>query len=261
MIIDSHCHLDYPELYEELDSVISRADKNLVKFLLTICTTLDSFVKIKDIVDRYKNVYGTFGIHPHETNSNKNVDTNFIKEKLKNNKKLIGTGETGLDYYYNHSDKDIQKKSFVNHINAAKDLSIPVIVHTRDAEHDTFDIIKNEKKNSNLKVLIHCFTGSKEFAHKLIDIGCYISISGIITFKNSAELVNTVKSIPIDSLLVETDSPYLSPVPFRGKPNEPSYIKHTVKKISEIKKIDENIVMKKTTSNFINLFNLKINEL
>jgi TatD DNase family protein len=261
MIIDSHCHLDYPELYGELDSVLSRADKNLVKFLLTICTTLDSFVKINNIVDKYRNVYGTFGIHPHETKSNQNVDTSFIKDKLKNKKKIIGIGETGLDYYYNHSDKDIQKKSFVDHINAAKYLNMPVIVHSRDAEQDTFNIIKNEKKNSNLKVLIHCFTGSKEFAHKLIDIGCYISISGIITFKNSLELVRTVENIPIDSLLVETDSPYLSPVPFRGKPNEPSYIKHTIKKISEIKKIDEDLVMKKTSSNFINLFNLKINEI
>ena len=261
MIIDSHCHLDYPELYGQLDSVISRADKNLVKLLLTICTTLDSFVKIKNIISKYKNIYGTFGIHPHETNLNQNVDVDFIKKELIHNKKLIGIGETGLDYYYNHSDKTIQKKSFIDHINAAKDLNVPVIVHSRDAEHDTYEILKSEKKNSNLKILIHCFTGSKKFAHKLIDIGSYISISGIITFKNSLDLVDTVKSIPINNLLVETDSPYLSPVPFRGKPNEPSYIKHTVKKISEIKNLEENIIQNATTKNFINLFNLKVNEL
>ena len=260
MIVDSHCHLDYPELYEQLDSVISRADANLVKFLLTICTTLDSFVKVKEIINKYKNIYGTFGIHPHETKLHTNIDTDFIKKELINNKKLIGIGETGLDYYYNHSDKTIQKKSFIDHINAAKDLNVPVIVHSRDAENDTYEILKREKKNSNLKILIHCFTGSNEFAHKLIDIGSYISISGIVTFKNSLNLVNTVQNIPLENLLVETDSPYLSPVPFRGKPNEPSYIKYTIKKISEIKKINENVIMENTTRNFINLFNLDINE-
>jgi len=260
MIVDSHCHLDYPELYDQLDSVINRADKNLVKFLLTICTTLDSFVKIKEIINKYKNIYGTFGIHPHETKLHRNVDSDFIKKELTANKKLIGIGETGLDYYYNHSDKTIQKKSFIDHINAAKELNVPVIVHSRDAENDTYEILKSEKNNSNLKILIHCFTGSKEFAHKLIDIGSYISISGIITFKNSLDLVNTVKNIPIENLLVETDAPYLSPAPFRGKSNEPSYLKHTVKKISEIKAIKENTIMEKTTKNFIDLFNLEINE-
>ena len=167
MIIDSHCHLDFPNLYENLDNIIKRAKLNQVNNLLTICTTLESFKKIKTIIDKYVNVYGTFGIHPHETKNHTNVDLDFILNLKKNYKKVIGIGETGLDYFYNHSDIKIQKKSFIDHIHAASKLNIPVIVHSRNAESDTLDIIKNEKKNLNLKVLIHCFTGSESFAKKL----------------------------------------------------------------------------------------------
>ena len=172
------------------------------------------------------------------------------------NKKIIGIGETGLDFHYNHSDKKTQKLSFVEHIYAASELNIPIIVHTRNAEIETYDILKNELKNSNIKVLIHCFTGSKDFAKKLIDLNCFISVSGIITFKNTTELSETVSSIPIEKLLVETDSPYLAPLPFRGRSNEPSYIVHTVEKLSKIKKISNNDVIKHTTINFKKLFNL-----
>jgi TatD DNase family protein len=165
-------------------------------------------------------------------------------------------GETGLDFYYNHSDKKIQKKSFVEHIYAASRLNIPIIVHSRNAENDTYEILKSEKKNSDLNVLVHCFTGTKNFAKKLLDINCYISVSGIITFKNSNELTDTISSIPIKNLLVETDSPYLSPEPYRGKSNEPSYIIHTIKKLSQIKNIPDELVMTTTTNNFKKLFNL-----
>ena len=199
MIADSHCHLDYSNLYDQLDQVVKRAQINQVKYLLTICTTLKSFEKIKLIVGKYKNIYGTFGIHPHESKKYMNVDSKFIFDLKNKYKKIIGIGETGLDFYYNHSDKKIQKKSFVEHISAASQLNIPVIVHSRNAETDTYEIIKSEKKNSNLKVLMHCFTGSKDFAKKLIDLNCYISVSGIITFKNSSELDDTISSIPIEN--------------------------------------------------------------
>jgi len=256
MITDSHCHLDYPNLYNQLDDVVRRAEYNQVKYLLTICTTLESFEKIKLIVEKYKNIYGTFGIHPHESKKYTNIDSKFIFELKNKYKKIIGIGETGLDFYYNHSDKKIQKKSFAEHISAASQLNIPVIVHSRNAETDTYEIIKSEKKNSNLKVLIHCFTGSKDFAKKLIDLNCYISVSGIITFKNSSELDDTISSIPIENLLVETDSPYLAPIPYRGKPNEPSYIVHTVEKLSQIKNVSKEYVMSNTTNNFKKLFKL-----
>ena len=256
MIIDSHCHLDYPFLYNQLDAVVKRAEHNQIKRLLTICTTLKSFEKIKLIIKRYKNIYGTFGIHPHETKKNTQVDSEFILDIKKQHNKIIGIGETGLDFYYNYSDKKTQIKSFIEHISAASQLNIPVIVHSRNAEIDTYEILKSECKNSNLKVLMHCFTGSKNFAKKLIDLNFYISVSGIITFKKSIELAQTVSSIPIEKLLVETDSPYLTPLPYRGKDNEPSYIIHTVEKLSQIKKLSNESIMVNTTNNFMKLFNL-----
>ena len=256
MIADSHCHLDYPNLYNQLDEVVKRANHNNVKYLLTICTTLESFERIKIITEKYKNIYGTFGIHPHEAEKYQQVDSKFILNIKKRYRKIVGIGETGLDFYYNHSDKKIQKKSFIEHINAASELNIPVIVHSRNAEIDTYEILKSECQNSNLKVLIHCFTGSKNFARKLIDLNFYISVSGIITFKKSIELAQTVSSIPIEKLLVETDSPYLAPLPYRGKDNEPSYIIHTVEKLSQIKKLSNESIMVNTTNNFMKLFNL-----
>ena len=256
MIVDSHCHLDYSSLYNQLDDVIKRAEYNQVKYLLTICTTLKSFETIKLITDKYENIYGTFGIHPHETKKFVHVDKTFILNSKKDNNKIIGIGETGLDFYYNFSEKNIQRKSFIEHINAALELNIPIIVHTREAENDTYEILKSENKNSNLKILIHCFTGSKEFVKKLLDINCYVSVSGIITFNSSTELAETVSFIPIEKLLVETDSPYLSPMPFRGKPNEPSYIIHTIDKLSLIKKTSREKIIFNTTNNFKKLFDI-----
>ena len=256
MIADSHCHLDYSNLFSQLEDVIKRAEINQVKYLLTICTTLNSFEKIKLIVKKHKNIYGTFGIHPHETQHFTNIDSEYIFKLVSKYKKVIGIGETGLDYYYSYSDKKIQKKSFIEHIKAALELDIPLIVHSRDAENDTYEILKSEKKNSNLKVLIHCFTGTKDFAKKLLDIDCFISVSGIITFKNSTDLTNTVSNIPIEKLLVETDSPYLAPLPYRGKPNEPSFIIHTIEKLSKIKNLPKEDIVKSTSNNFIKLFKI-----
>ena len=256
MIADSHCHLDFSHLFDQLNDVVKRAQSNQVKYLLTICTTLESFERIKLIIDKYINIYGTFGIHPHESKKYTNVDLQFILNKIRKYKKVIGIGETGLDFYYNHSDKKTQKVSFIEHIHAASELNIPIIVHSRNAEIDTYEILKSEMKNSNLKVLMHCFTGSKNFANKLIDLNCYISVSGIITFKNSTELAATISSIPMEKLLVETDSPFLAPLPYRGKFNEPSYIVHTVEKLSKIKKTSKETIMAYTTNNFKNLFKL-----
>ena len=256
MIVDSHCHLDYPELYDMLDDVVKRANQNNIETMLTICTTLRSFEKIREIIKKYNNIYGSFGIHPHETINHTNVNCNYIIEKVNKSKKIIGIGETGLDYYYNNSEKKVQEKSFIEHINASAELNIPLIVHSRNAETETYEILKSEMKNSNLKILIHCFTGSKEFVRKLIDLNCYISLSGIITFKNSTILCDAVKTIPIENLLVETDSPYLAPIPYRGKANEPSYIIHTIDKLSNIKKVSKESIIYYTTNNFKKLFNL-----
>ena len=257
MIVDSHCHLDYPNIYDKLDEVINRANNSKVTRLLTICTTLESFDKIKIIVNKYKNVNGTFGIHPHETAKHQKVNSSYITNIVKKNKKIIGIGETGLDFYYNHSDKKTQKKSFAEHIEAASQLDIPVIVHSRNAEDSTYEMIKSESRNIKVKFLIHCFTGTKEFAKKLVDLNCYISLSGIITFKNSNDLAEAVRHIPVENMLVETDSPYLAPAPYRGKTNEPSYIVHTIDKLSKIKQVSKDTIISYTTSNFNNLFSIK----
>jgi len=254
MIIDSHCHLEYEPMISNLKEVIDRALKNNVKYLLSISTTDESFDRILLIVKNYKNVYGTYGIHPHETKDYKILSSEQIIKKLQSNKKIIGIGETGLDFYYEHSDREIQKKIFIEHIKAAQTSNLPLIVHTREAENDTYDILKSAKKIKDFKVLIHCFTGSKVFAHKLIDIGCYISASGVVTFKKSKDLADTFLSLPNDRILVETDSPYLSPEPLRGKPNEPSHIIHTINFLAKLKKVDPLIFAETTSVNFFNLF-------
>jgi len=254
MIIDSHCHLECEPMASNLKEVIDRAIKNNIKYLLSISTTDESFDKILKIVKNHKNIYGTYGIHPHETKNYNSLSSEQIIKKTKSNKKIIGIGESGLDFYYKHSDPKVQKKIFIEHIKAAQSLNFPLIVHTRDAENETYDILKSEMQNNDTKILIHCFTGSKSFAHKLIDLGCYISASGVVTFKKSKDLADTFLSLPNDRILVETDSPYLSPEPLRGKTNEPSHIIHTVNFLANLKGIEPSLFAKKTSSNFFNLF-------
>ena len=251
-MIDSHCHLDHEPMFSDLKNVINRSKENGLEKILSICTTNDSFKKILEIIKFDPIIYGTFGIHPHESDK-EFVSNSEIINKIKTNKKIIGVGETGLDFYYNNSDKKNQINSFINHIEAAIDLNIPLIVHSRNAETDTFDII-NRYKNQNLKVLMHCFTGSLNLAKKLLDLDAFFSASGIITFKNSNSLQDTFKFLPDNKILIETDSPYLAPEPMRGKKNEPSFIHHTLKKLAQIKKIEINKLDNITTNNFNNLF-------
>ena len=254
MLIDSHCHLTYEPMLSSLEETVKRANLDGIKFLLTISTEDKSFKNILKILDTYNCVYGSYGIHPHEAKNHKDVKFEDIIKRAKENKKIIGIGESGLDFYYNHSDKKDQIDLFLEHIEASKKTGLPIIVHTRSAESETFDLLKNSIKEDNLKILIHCFTGSKDFAFKLLDLGAYISASGVVTFKKSRDLANTFKQIPLDRLLVETDSPYLSPEPLRGKPNEPSHLVHTVKFLSKLKKISFEDVSTSTTKNFFKLF-------
>ena len=251
-MIDSHCHLDHEHLIANLDQVIANSKNVGLKKLLTICTTLQSYEKITNIVKKDPMIFGTFGIHPHETKNN-DVSKDEIITKINLNNKIIGVGETGLDFYYNNSDKDLQIKSFQKHIDAAKDLNIPLIIHSRNAEDETYDILKKNHSNK-LKILMHCFTGSTEFATKLIPLNAFFSASGIITFKNSLNLQETFKIIPKNRLLIETDSPYLSPVPYRGKKNEPAFIKFTAEKLAELQNIKVSELVDITTKNFNKLF-------
>jgi TatD DNase family protein len=253
-MIDSHCHLDHEPLLENLDQVIKRAKNIGINKLLTICTTFESFETIKFLVKKDPIIFGTYGIHPHETEKNI-VSIETIIKNTNENEKIIGVGETGLDFFYNHSNKKRQIDSFRDHIEASIALKKPIIIHSRNAEKETFDIL-NEYKNRKLKILMHCFTGSFSFSKKLLDLGAFFSASGIITFKNSTDLQNTFKTIPLDRLLIETDSPFLAPIPMRGKKNEPSFIKYTVEQLSMIKEKEVDHMINLTTKNFNNLFNI-----
>ena len=251
-MIDSHCHLDHEPLFSDLPNVIQRSKNVGIKKLLTISTSFESFAKIKDIVNRDEMIYGTIGVHPHETNENF-INSEIIVKNFNENSKIIGIGETGLDFYYSNSDKDKQIKSFIEHIKASIETNSPLIIHSRNAEEDTFDILNNYKDN-NLKILMHCFTGSKQFAEKLLKLNAFFSASGIITFKNSIELQNTFKFLPLEKILIETDSPFLAPVPYRGKKNEPSFIEYTAAKLAELKNISESEIVEITSNNFNQLF-------
>ena len=251
-MIDSHCHLDHEPLLGDLNNVIKRSKEVGIKKLLTISTSYESFDRIKNIIQKDEMIYGTIGIHPHETTKNK-ITSDIIVKNITENEKIIGIGETGLDFYYNNSDKNDQINSFKEHIEASIKTNSPLIIHSRDAEEETFEIL-SEYKNRNLKILMHCFTGSKDFAKKLLTLNAFFSASGIITFKNSLELQETFKFLPLDRILIETDSPFLAPVPNRGKKNEPSFIDFTAQKLADIKNISKLNLVNYTTNNFNKLF-------
>ena len=251
-MIDSHCHLDHEPLFSDLSNIIKRSKDVGIEKLLTISTSFDSFSKIKEIVKQDEIIYGTIGIHPHESEKDI-IKLDEIIKNFQENDKIIGIGETGLDFYYNNSDKEKQISSFIRHIEASIKTNAPLIIHSRNAEKETYDIL-NDYKDKNLKILMHCFTGSKKFSEKLLMLNAYFSASGIITFKNANELQDTFKSLPLDKILIETDSPFLAPVPNRGKKNEPSFIDFTATKLAEIKEISKSKLIKITTSNFNKLF-------
>ena len=251
-MIDSHCHLDHEPLLSDLSNIIKRSKNVGIKKLLTISTSLESFTRVKNIINKDEIIFGTIGIHPHETNQNL-VSSKTIVKNFNENIKIIGIGETGLDFYYNNSDRNKQIKSFNEHIKASIETNAPLIIHSRNAEDDTFEIL-NRYKNDNLKILMHCFTGSKIFAEKLLNLNAFFSASGIITFKNSKELQEIFKFLPLNKILIETDSPFLTPVPNRGKKNEPSFIDYTAQKLAELKNISKAELIKITTDNFNKLF-------
>lgn len=251
MIIDSHCHLDYDPLVNNIDQVLLNAKNNNISKLLTIGTSLESSKKVLEIVEKYENIYGAIGIHPNSTTNNLD-DLNQLINIKKKSKKIIAFGETGLDYFYKRSEKKDQLHSFEKHIKFAIAERVPVIIHTRAADEDTISIVK--KYFGKTKFLVHCFTGNLNFAKNLLDLECLISFSGIITFKKSTDLRNVVKYVPMEKMLIETDSPFLSPDPLRGKSNEPANVKIVAENIAIIKGISLNEVANLTTKNFKNFF-------
>lgn len=252
LLVDSHCHLDYPE-FADLDEVARRAHEAGVGCMLTIGTSMLKFPGVLAVANARDDIYCTVGVHPHEAGKEAQVTVEGLLEHAKH-PKVVGFGETGLDYFYEHSPRDAQKESFRTHIQAAREAQFPIIVHTRDADDDTLEILSDEMKNGAFPGLIHCFSASEDFAKEAVAMGFYISISGIITFKKADELRAAVATVPLDRLLVETDAPYLAPLPHRGKPNEPAFTRFTAEKLAEIKGVDFDELAETTTQNFFKLF-------
>ncbi len=256
-LIDSHAHLNFPELKSDLENVLQRASEGGVEKIICVGTTVEDSKDALELADKYPFIFASSGVHPHEASSITNKTYRELK-KLASHKKVVAVGEVGLDYHYKHSPIEKQKETFASFIDLAREVNLPLIVHTREAEEDTMEILRN-RNASDAGGVIHCFSGSLEMAHKCMDMGFYISIPGIVTFKNAKNIHAVVKEIPIEKMLIETDSPYLAPVPFRGKTNEPAYVKHVAEKIAEIKNLSLEDVARITCLNSLSLFGLEGN--
>ena len=252
MLVDSHCHLIYPELADTA-GIIARAKEAGVGLFQTISTQRSDFAKVKALAETYPEIYCSIGVHPHEAEPHEDISEEELLAEA-SHPRVIGIGETGLDYYYEHSPRAPQQELFRRHIRVARQLDLPVIIHSREADEDTIAILKQALKEGPFRILIHCFTSSPKLAEEVVAMGGYISASGIITFKKSQTLRDSFMNVPLDRLLVETDSPYLAPEPHRGKPCEPAYTYFTAKRLAEIKGVSEEELARVTTENFFRLF-------
>ena len=253
MIIDTHCHLDFKEFKDDFHNILENAKNNKVFGIQTICTKILEFPKILDISLKYPHIWCSIGTHPHNAEDEAHISKKQILDLCKNDK-VIGIGETGLDYFYENSKREVQIESLYKHIEVSRETNLPLIIHARDADDDIIEILTKEYRKQKFTGVIHCFTASQDLADAALSIGFYISFSGIITFKNTENIRKSCEAIPIDKILVETDAPFLAPIPYRGGRNEPAYITETLKKVSEIKNISIEDTMKITTNNFFNLF-------
>lgn len=257
LLVDSHCHLDYPDFAEEgVETIVARARAAGVGRFLTICTEIAKFPQVLAVAERFDDMNCSLGTHPHHAADATEADVPaelIVDLATKNAHKVVALGETGLDYYYNHSPADVQQKIFENHITAAAETNLPLIIHTRDAEEDTMRQLR-EVGQGHVRGVMHCFSGTQWLADQALDIGFYISLSGILTFKKADDLRAIAKSVPLDRLLVETDSPYLAPMPYRGKRNEPSFVVETAKVLAELKGVSLEELAAATTKNYLTLF-------
>ncbi|MCZ6636885.1 MAG: TatD family hydrolase [Alphaproteobacteria bacterium] len=253
MLIDSHCHLDFPDFDGERDDVITRARAAGIAGMLTICTELAHAEAIRAIATNHDGIWCTVGIHPHEAEHSAGILADEIIARC-THPEVVGIGETGLDFYYEHSPRTIQEDVFRAHIAAAQQTGLPIIVHTRDADEDMVRILGQEQKKKNFTGVIHCFSAGADVARTALDHGMYISFSGIVTFKNAEPVREVARFVPLDRLLVETDAPYLAPVPMRGKRCEPAFTAHTAAHVAEIKDIEADEMARITTDNFFALF-------
>jgi TatD DNase family protein len=253
MLVDSHCHLDFPDFGPELDSVVNRARGAGVGTMLTIGTRLKAFDGVRAIAERYDDIWCSVGVHPHEAAEEPLDEASALIERA-SHPRVIGIGEAGLDYYYEHSPRDDQVRNFRAHIDASRQTGLPLIVHARDADDDLCEILLEETGRGSFPGLIHCFSSTAKLAKTALDIGFFISISGIVTFKKADGLRAIVANVPLDRLLVETDAPYLAPMPHRGKRNEPAFVRNTADAVARLKSVDTETLATVTTANFFRLF-------
>ncbi|WBO24202.1 TatD family hydrolase [Sphingomonas abietis] len=253
MLVDSHCHLNYAKLVERQNEVLASARAAGVTTMLNIATREREWADIVATAEREPDVWASIGIHPHEADEHAHVDTAKLLDAARH-PRVVAIGETGLDYYYDHSDRAQQQRSFRSHIAASRETGLPLIIHTREAEDDTHAILVDEMGQGAFPALIHCFTASADFADKVLALGLSISISGIVTFKSAKDLQETAKTIPADRLLIETDSPFLAPVPHRGKPCEPAFVADTARFLADLRGEPVEQLMATTAANFFRLF-------
>jgi TatD DNase family protein len=253
MLVDSHCHLNYEGLVEDIEGIVARAREAGVGFMLSIGTKLSEFDSVLATAEAYDNVACTVGIHPHESGKEPETDVETLV-KLTAHPKVVGIGETGLDFFYDNSPREAQERSFRIHIAASRETQLPIIIHTRDADERTTAIINEEQEKGAFPGLIHCFSAGPELAECAVSHGMAISLSGIITFQTAESIRETVKSVPLEHILVETDAPFLAPIPHRGKKNEPAFVAHTAAKAAEIFEMTPEALAEATTDNFFRLF-------
>jgi len=253
VLVDSHCHLDFDGLRQDLDGVLARADAAGVGTMVTICTRVTEFERVLRIAEEHERVWCSVGIHPHNAESEPETSAEELM-RLAEHPKVVGIGETGLDYYYNHSPHDVQRRAFREHIRASRETGLPLIIHSRDADEDMAVILEEESGRGAFPILLHCFSSGPDLARRALALGGYISLSGIITFKKAEELRAIASDVPFTRLLVETDSPYLAPVPHRGHTNEPAFVRHTAERLAEIKNVPLEQIETATTTNFFELF-------
>ncbi len=259
-LIDTHCHLDFVDFKSDINQIIQRANDNNVKFLITISTKLSNYKEIYDLTSKYNNVYGSIGTHPNNAHIEPNITAKNIVDISRENKKIVAIGECGLDYYRGKGHSKIQESLFREHIEASNYLDMPFIIHNRSSDNDMEKILIDESKNKKLKGVLHCFSSTKRLAEVAIEIGLYISVTGIITFKNSINLKEIIKTIPKDRIFIETDAPFLAPTPYRGKRNEPAYIIEIAKELADIYGTTYDDIMNITTNNALRLFDrIKLN--
>lgn len=253
MLVDHHCHLDFPDFAPELDQVVARAREAGIGTMVTISTRIREFDKVLSVAERFDDVYCSVGTHPHNAHEELDIPLEKIVD-LTRHPKVVAVGEAGLDYYYKHSTPEAQAEGFRRHIAAARETGLPLEIHTRDADDDTIAILEDEHAKGAFPAVLHCFTGGRNLAMRALDLGLYVSFSGVITFKKNDALRGIARDVPLDRLLVETDAPFLAPDPFRGKRNEPSYVVRTAATLANVKGISDEELARATTDNFFRLY-------